>query len=281
MNPPCQNCSRIHYGNCRNRPRVCWSCGDLGHIQRHCRTRRRRNNGRQRIEPNRPQGPPGVLAPGSKDWCLALGIEQDPHLQRDILSTLRSQPGSTIYLNDECIYRGNHSYFYSHRLTDRKPLVDRVTRTLASRITRRRSRSPSRERRQIRSRSTLETYDRSNSFVNVDQEIRLASPEAENMFRESRVTPTGLISSSNSRCGFEGTSPSRLPPAPISTSPLKHDIQLSRPPLAARSGNVPRTLQVENETQAVTKLNDRANEELFVEDPHFVLGIDRGALEIE
>ncbi|THV53472.1 hypothetical protein BGAL_0049g00060 [Botrytis galanthina] len=39
---PCQNCRRFHYGYCRDAPRQCWRCNDYNHIERYCPRRRTR-----------------------------------------------------------------------------------------------------------------------------------------------------------------------------------------------------------------------------------------------
>ncbi|KAG4033184.1 hypothetical protein MFRU_005g01970 [Monilinia fructicola] len=39
---PCQNCRRFHYGYCRDAPRRCWRCNDYNHIERYCPGRRTR-----------------------------------------------------------------------------------------------------------------------------------------------------------------------------------------------------------------------------------------------
>jgi hypothetical protein len=98
---PCRNCRRLHFGPCRNEARTCWDCGSLGHIQRYCPERPRRL---ARLNEN--------LEPGSWEWCTSLGLNNDPPLMNKILATIIELPGSTIYVNDECIYRGNQTHFY-------------------------------------------------------------------------------------------------------------------------------------------------------------------------
>ncbi|ESZ94502.1 hypothetical protein SBOR_5115 [Sclerotinia borealis F-4128] len=39
---PCQNCPRFHYGYCRDAPRQCWRCNDYNHVERYCPRRRTR-----------------------------------------------------------------------------------------------------------------------------------------------------------------------------------------------------------------------------------------------
>src|SRR5271154_3283020 len=139
---PCINCRRFHRGQCYNQARTCWTCGESGHIQRYCPSKRRN------------KAPRGEFLPGTSSWCEALGLDEDPLLKSNITSTLKEYPGATIYLNDECIYRGVQTYFYREALPQGSDLTDRLRRfARPGRRRRSRSRSPSRERVLKRSRS--------------------------------------------------------------------------------------------------------------------------------
>ncbi|KAI9739887.1 MAG: hypothetical protein M1818_004943 [Claussenomyces sp. TS43310] len=160
----CINCPRQHRGPCCDSPRACWACGEVGHIQRFCFQRGRTGSRRS-----------GTLDLGSASWYRGRGLTQDPCLTYKIRSTLKTAPGATIFVNDECVYRGVEAHYFcprlassrplaerisrppswpmSPRLTSGRPLAERILRPLAWRISPRRSRSPSRERPFKRSRS--------------------------------------------------------------------------------------------------------------------------------
>ena len=130
---------------------MCYACGALGHISRYCHNRPRRHLNRE----DQPH-------PGTTEWCHALGLHNDRGLIERIRHTLKSSPGATIYLNDECIYRGVQEFFYREELPKGVDLAERARCPRVERggfrRGRARSRSPSRERVFKRERSPLKTY---------------------------------------------------------------------------------------------------------------------------
>jgi hypothetical protein len=136
---PCTNCLRFHYGVCYDPPKQCYRCGGSSHIERYCPHRRRIQND------------PGEPLPGTRAWCDKHGLDHDPELKWKILNAIKTSPGCAIWVNDECIYGGNQQYFVRDDRPRGRPLEERITR--------RRSRSPLRERFEQRSPSPLRRYD--------------------------------------------------------------------------------------------------------------------------
>lgn len=273
---PCLNCRMFHWGQCNYEVRVCWTCGGNGHIQRHCPRRQRRGTLR------------GKPLPGSNKWCQALGIDEDPRLKSNIRSTLKEFPGATIYLNDECIYRGVQTYFYRQTLPQGRDLAERLTRPArAAVLLRSRSRSPSRERAIKRSRSPLGRYSRDYSPLPAIeapryQEWRSVSPVI-------NLSSDGNIISLPQPSQAENIAQLRTLPIPSSGQllPAKPQKVISNPAppsrsaLASCSGNIPLRSSVDlSQNEKAANQNPPAKA-AQMPDPHFVLGISKGAGEAE
>jgi len=136
---PCTNCLRFHYGVCYDPPKQCYRCGGSSHIERYCPHKRRIQND------------PGEPLPGTRAWCDKHGLDHDPELKRKILNAIKTSPGCAIWVNDVCIYGGNQQHFVRDDRPRGRPLEERITR--------RRSRSPLRERFEQRSPSPSRRYD--------------------------------------------------------------------------------------------------------------------------
>lgn len=134
---PCTNCLRFHYGVCTEAPKECFQCGGINHIERYCPRRRR-----VRIDPSEP-------LPGTRAWCDKHGLNDGAGLELKwkIRNAIKTSPGCAIWLDGICLYGGNQRHFFSD---DRPRGRPRDTNT-----TRRRSRSPLRDRFQQRSLSPL------------------------------------------------------------------------------------------------------------------------------
>jgi len=135
---PCMNCPRFHYGTCYEAPKQCHECGGFNHIERYCPSRRRVTISR------------GEPLPGTRSWCEMWNLDDDPELKKRILNALKTTPSCAIWVNDQCIYRGNETHILNSSVPRGRPLQDRVTR--------RRSRSPPRDRARQRSSTYLKTY---------------------------------------------------------------------------------------------------------------------------
>jgi hypothetical protein len=146
---PCSNCIRFHYGPCRDPMKQCFLYGGYQHLDHYCPNRRgniRHTTGEQ-------------LA-GTRKWCAEHELNNDPRLKARILSTLKTEPGSSIWLDRICIYGGSARHF----TRDDQERGRMPERPLEERITRARSRSPKMEDRPSpRSRSPLCRYERSRS----------------------------------------------------------------------------------------------------------------------
>lgn len=291
---PCINCRRFHYGRCFSDVRQCWSCRELGHIQRYCRERKKAN------------APYGEHLPGSRAWCRALSLDEDPQLRSNIQTTLKEFPGATIYLNDECIYRGVQIYFYRKALPKGPELAKRMNRSLASRITRRRSRSPSPLRAYKRSRSPLGRYSRSPSPMEVSgdrydypRHLSIRSPSPIRRPGDRYAYSRSLSSSSVEIISVREINTPAVP---------KPNQKRSQPPISNMRASEQRTtapppyMKFEVASASRPALGDRTNilsqpmaktapkelpireklgESVLVEDPHFVLGIRKGAPDAE
>ncbi len=281
---PCTNCRRIHWGHCYNHARTCWTCGGSGHIQRYCPSMKRHKA---------PQGDP---LPGTSTWFEALGLDNDLLLKSNIMSTLKEYPGATIFLNDECIYRGVQTYFYRKALPQGPGLAERLRRPACDGRRGRRSRSPSRERVLKRSRSPLGIYSRGKSPERVEDGQydvgRLLFP-ADNLYERRSLSP--IIDLTN----VELVSPPRssraenIPPVkasytavgkrpliPVPRAMPSRGLSSSRRVLGLRSGNVPLSSLLD--APIIEDVPLGASRALIqMEDPHFVLGISKGAREDE
>jgi hypothetical protein len=286
---PCINCRRFHWGMCNNQARTCWTCGGLGHIQRYCPRKTRR------------KAPRGELHPGTSSWCKALGLDDDPLLKSNITSTLKEYPGATIFLNDECIYRGVQTYFYRKALPQGPDLAERLrrpTRVGPRRYrSRSRSRSPSRERVLKRSRSPLGRYSRGNSPEIVEDgryDVGHSTSPIINTYKRRSVTSiidlTDIEMVSPPRPSraenippviVSFTSTGKRPSAPIPRATPSRSLPSSRLALGVRSGNIPLPSVLDwpiNENPTPPPASGTIGQ---MEDPHFVLGISKGAREAE
>lgn len=144
---PCTNCLRFHYGPCREAPRQCHQCGGFNHIERYCPHQKGVTITR------------GEPLPGTRRWCEMWGLDDDDELKRKVLNAIKTSPGRAIWVNNQCIYKPNEKHFNTEFVSRERG------RSLESRITRKRSRSPARryddtpswnDRR--RSRSPLRQY---------------------------------------------------------------------------------------------------------------------------
>jgi hypothetical protein len=136
---PCTNCLRFHYGVCAEAPKECFQCRGINHIERYCPRRRRVRND------------PGEPLPGTRAWCDKHGLNDgaDLELKWKIRNAIKTSPGCAIWLDGLCLYGGNQRHFFSDNRPKGRP---RDTNT-----TRRRSRSPLRDRFQQLSLSPLRT----------------------------------------------------------------------------------------------------------------------------
>ena len=320
---PCTNCLRFHYGTCHEAPKQCFECGGFNHIERYCPSK-------QRVTTTR-----GEPLPGSRRWCEMHGLDNDPELKRKILNALKVSPGSAIWVNDECIYRGNDRNFLSN--SRGRALEDRVSRARA------RSRSPRREYpEQTRQRSPLRRYERSMSrergqygyrsgyqspMYEYASRTRSRSPDwrrrrtpSPHRLSQPRPRSPRYASGSNAvvfeppRDRMHENRPhvenrpqefvlpavnSHLPqpqPVPryVAVPQDSFDIVQGRAPLGQVSNNIPRRDKC---TESLPKLTTPATgaspsdptptsqsqptPDQKVEDPHFVLGVKKGALESE
>jgi len=284
---PCINCRRFHRGRCYNQARKCWTCGELGHIQRYCPGKRHY------------KAPRGELPPGTSSWCEALGLNDDPLLKSNITQTLKEYPGATIYLNDECIYRGVQTYFYRKALPQGPVLAERLRRPTHLGCPRRRSRSrsPSRERVFKRSRSPLTRYSRGNPLEIVEDgeyDLRRSISPIINMYETRSLSPiVNLVD-------VEMVSPPRpsrvenIPPARDSLTPIgkqpstptpratsSRPLSFSRPALGLRLVDIPLSPLLDSPTHEAVPPSPASGTYVQMDDPHFVLGISKGAREAE
>ena len=283
---PCINCRRFHRGQCYNQARICWTCGESGHIQRYCHGKRRS------------KAPRGELLPGTSSWCEALGLDEDPLLKSNITSTLKKYPGATIYLNDECIYRGVQTYFYREALPQGPDLARRLRRSVRTgRRRRSRSRSPSRERVLKRSRSPLGRYSRGNSpeiMEGGQYDVGCSTSPIINMYERRPVSPiidlTDIEMVSPPRSSrAENIPPVKTaftpadtrPPAPMPQATPSTRVPSSRPALGLRSGNIPLSSVLDSPIIENLAPPHDSGTIRQMEDPHFVLGISKGAGEAE
>jgi hypothetical protein len=319
---PCTNCLRFHYGPCYEAPKKCFQCGGFNHIERYCPSK-------QRVRTTR-----GKPLPGSRRWCEMHGLDNDLELKRKILNALKVSPGSAIWVNDECIYRGKDQNFISNSRG----------RQLEGRISRARSRSPLRKRApgRTRQRSPLRRYERSISrergqyeappryrspMYQYESRIRSRSPTMQQRRSPSpyRATqhrprprspryvrgsnavifdpPRDRVSENTSHTesrplvsvvpAVKFHLPQTQPfPRYVGAPQDSSDIVLGRAPLGQVSNNIPRSdkpvvpLPTFSPALSATPLTKQPPPrqlppELHVEDPHFVLGVTKGALEAE
>ncbi len=124
------NCVRFHYGQCYNETRVCHECGGKNHIERYCPSR------------NTIFKVCGEPLAGTRAWCDWHGLNADPTLKAKILQSLKTTPGSAIYVNGTCIYRGHEKHFDRYEEPRGRTLEERMGGNRA----RSRSASPERSR---------------------------------------------------------------------------------------------------------------------------------------
>jgi len=255
---------------------------------------------------------------GTRQWCDMHGLNEDPELKQKILQALKTSPGSAIYVNGICIYRGNDKHF----ATNEPPRGGR----LEDRITRRRSRSLSPDRHRARSPSPRrERSGRAPSPVGYPRgrppmpppRYRSRSPfrrqrtpspyyEPEYRQRSPRYAKGSSAVVFEARDGTVENRPSqrdgRLTPVKINMPrplplpkypPPAFNQTPGRVPLGQVSSNVPQNEQATATTRGVStpktqqtmlpqKSTPAYGSMIFeVDDPFFVLGINEGAAEAE
>jgi len=276
---PCINCCAFHYGYCSRIVRQCWTCHRFGHIQRYCPTRKKT------------RGPRGKLLPGSKAWCQVLGLDNDLVLQRDVRRTLKDAPGATIFLNDECIYRGVEIHFYRKALPQGPELIERLSKTTNVGQSRGRSRSPSRERIYKRSRSLVRRYSHSFSSprrtfrtpsllprhrYDAPEHDRGSSPPVYSIASDGLTTPLpspnrNTDQSHGSKLQADGSwVPLAFPKVKAESIAFSHSV------LGTRSINIPSRPAILSH-RPLSALQQRPEEMVPLEDPYFVLGIANSA----
>ncbi|KAJ5040261.1 uncharacterized protein L3040_005921 [Drepanopeziza brunnea f. sp. 'multigermtubi'] len=326
MPRPCSNCVRFHYGECNNTIKQCFECDGFGHIDRYCPNRK-----------NNIYCFKGEPLAGTRRWCERHGLNDDPELKRRILNALKTNPGSVIFVNDRCIYRGCEKHFEAGEFMTRgRQLKERMRRDRA------RTRSsqspdgrfghqnyrprnhdlldppPSRQEQLYRSRSPLCHNRRTPSPYRLPDH----PPGRERDFgpRSPRNIPFSNAVPYNGR-GRETNNENRAPPCrglpaiKFSMPPARPDLR-RQPPLAfeasaarpddndvsgvlqARDINARPQPQTNKESQSqihsqaegfraykeshsrpqlTPSLSPQSADDVRVADPHFVLGVTRGA----
>jgi len=192
----------------------------------------------------------------------------------EVLDTLKVFPGAAIFVNNSCILPGKEVYFSHDHRRER-----RYERPLADRITRPRSRSPSRERdnrRRERSRTPLR---RSNS-VDAFGTRQHAQYQSNTVVFEANNTRQPLQSNPFGEPNNQRTFGVSEPRAPLqqyyenARTQKAQNMPATRPALAEiRNVRVERPVSV--------PFGSQHRQEEWIEDPYFVLGVENGASEEE
>lgn len=214
----------------------------------------------------------------------------------EVFDTLKVFPGAAIFLDDACILPGKEVWLSHSRREYRyeRPLADRMTRA--------RSRSPSRERdnrRRDRSRTPLARYRRSNSRDIADQSrsnavvFEAANPcqPAQHMTPAQRMTPAprNPFEEQENMRSFSNRNPfgqaenqqnfnTRAPFQQFTgnTAAPRVDAQAAVPPSRAVFAEVPN-----GQHTGPNQFASQHRQEEWIEDAYFVLGVDDGANEEE
>ncbi|KAI9640334.1 hypothetical protein NHQ30_011076 [Ciborinia camelliae] len=305
---PCQNCRRFHYGNCHDAPRQCWRCNDYNHIERYCPRRRTR-------------WPRGQALPGTRQWCNYYGLDSDPALRSKVLQALKASSSCNIYIDDNCIYKGCVEHHFRREEVGGRSLAQRMTRRRSrspgrEQIKRGRSRSPIRGRspspiqrqfrpqrqaspvRQIRGRSRSPLQQPRQSPPRTPLRPRGRSPVFDVSgiaYTQTNIAATGMnifrpsflqnqIFPASPRLALEkqDTKQSIEVLVPSNTINLQA-APASRISLGVISANAPRRETAKDffDQKAAIESSVQEIEEIYVDDPHFVLGVREEALEKE
>lgn len=168
----------------------CYECGGSNHIERYC--------------PNRMsiQHVRGEPLAGTRKWIEKHDLDRDPRTRDRILHALRAAPGSAIFKDGVCIYPGIDKHFS----TESGMALNLRGRALEDRITRRRSRSISPDRRDRLSQSPIrdDTMPARGRSGNYSPETRYRGPSSWKYSPEPRYEGPPIY---QSRSNYRSRSP--------------------------------------------------------------------------
>lgn len=231
----------------------------------------------------------GEALPGTRLWCEQYGLNEDADLKRRVLEALKSSQGAAIFLDDDCILQGKQIY-----LSREQPRRGRPERPVVERRTRRRSRSPSKARyvrQRERSRTPLAICRRS---MSTESNYSIGELRPRQAMQYKRGSNAVVFEAAETRL-------QRVSPAPVLQRPSQSE---QGPPLFGCATSIGKSLSfvqnfqrrlgtasVANEQgacptlpfrfQAETRAAALAPQEEWVDDPHFVLGVNYAAGEEE
>ncbi|CAD6446136.1 ed50dfad-0c2c-4da0-b560-a896beed96fb [Sclerotinia trifoliorum] len=313
---PCQNCRRFHYGYCRDAPRQCWRCNDYNHIERYC-PRRRTRWPRGQVLPGTHQwcdyhglgSDPALRArvlnalkasPSCNiyvdDDCIYKGCIEH-HFRRE---EVRSRPLAERMTRRRSRSPGREQI---KRGRSRSPIRQRSPSPMERRSRHQRqaspvrqvlgrSKSPSRQQRQSPQRTAVRPRGRSPVFdtSGVACTQTNAAATGTNIFQPSFLQNQGFAVSQKQASATQHIQQSTIDVASLNTINLNPFLA---PPTLLGTVSPNKTRQetakdVSNHTVVTIQqpvMNPPSQiqdmDEVYVDDPHFVLGVREEALEKE
>ncbi|KAF7877269.1 hypothetical protein EAF04_000952 [Stromatinia cepivora] len=314
---PCQNCRRFHYGYCRDAPRQCWRCNDYNHIERYCPRRRTRWPRHQALPGTRQwcdyhglDSNPALRArvlnalKASQscniyidDDCIYKGCVEHHFRREEVragrplaerMTRRRSRsPGR------EQIKRGRSRSLIRQRSPSPMERRSRNQRQSSPvRQVRGRSRSPLRQQRQSPPRTPVRPRGRSPVFdtIGVAYTQTNAAGTGMNIFQPSFLQNQGFPVSQKQAPETQHMQ-QRIRSVALSNTTNLNPFLAPLVPLGTVSANAPRQEIAKDVSihtvvalqQPVMSESSKIQEidEIYVEDPHFVLGVREEALEKE